>query len=79
MGGELVRHEPSKVSMMRQNLEVLEVFMAAGWLQYFEKLQGYNNFVALDFAMNLEGDRSVVRGVPINFFEQVIVEVTDLP
>ena len=58
---------------------MLEVFRATGWLQYFEKLQGYNNFVALDFAMNLEGDRSVVRGVPINFFEQVIVEVTDLP
>ena len=69
MGGEPVRHEPSNVSMLRQNPEALEVFMAAGWLQYFEKLQGYNNYVALDFAMNLEGDRYVVRGVPIDFSE----------
>jgi hypothetical protein len=58
---------------------VLKVFRAAGWLQYFEKLQGYNNFVALDFAMNLEGDCSMVRGVPINFSEQEIAEVTGLP
>ena len=79
MGGEPVHHEPSNVFMLRQNPEALEVFRAAGWLQYFEKLQGYNNFVALDFAMNLEGDRSVVRGVPIDFSKQAIAEVTDLP
>ena len=79
MGGEPVRHEPSNVSMLRHNPEALEVFRVARWLQYFEKLQGYNNFVALDFAMNLEGDPSVVRGVPINFSKQAIVEVTSLP
>lgn len=45
----------------------------------FQKLQGYNNYVALDFAMNLEGGHSMVRGVPINFFEQAIAEVTGLP
>jgi hypothetical protein len=79
MGGELVHHEPSNVYMLRHNPEALEVFRATGWLQYFKKLQGYNNFVALDFAMNLEGDRSVVRGVPVDFSEQAITEVTGLP
>ena len=79
MGGEPVHHEPSNVSMLQHNPEALEVFMAAGWLQYFEKLQGNNNSIALDFAMNLEGYRSVVEGVPIDFFEQAIVEVTSLP
>ena len=79
MGGEPIRHEPNNVSMLRQNPEALEIFMVARWLQYFEKLQGYNNSVALDFAMNLEGDHSVVRGVPINFSEQAIGEVTSLP
>ena len=78
MGGEHVRHEPSNVSMLQQNPKVLEDFRVIGWLQYFEKLQGYNNSVALDFAMNLEGDRSVVRGVPIGFSEWAIVEVTGL-
>ena len=79
MGGEPIRHEPSNVSMLRKNPKVLEVFRVAGWLQYFEKLQGYNNFVALDFAMNLEGDRSLVKGVPIDFSKQAIAEVTGLP
>ena len=79
MGGEPVCHEPSNVSMLQQNLEVLEVFKAEGWLQYFKKLQGYNNSVALDFAMNLEGDHSMIKGVPIDFSEQAIAEVTELP
>jgi hypothetical protein len=65
--------------MLRQNPEALEVFMATGWLQYFEKLQGYNNSVALDFAMNLEGNRSMVKGLPIDFSEQEVAEVTGLP
>ena len=67
MGGELVHHEPSNVSMLRQNPEALEGLRVAGWLQYFEKLQGYTNSVALDFAMNLKGGRSMVIGVPIDF------------
>lgn len=79
MGGEHVCHEPSNVSMLQQNPEALEVFKATGWLQYFKKLQGYNNFVALDIAMNLEGGHFVVKGVPINFSEQAIAEVTNLP
>ena len=79
MGGKPIRHEPSNVSMLRQNPEALEVFRATGWLQYFEKIQGYNNSVTLDFAMNLEGDRYVVRDVPIDFSEKAIAEVTGLP
>ena len=78
MGGEVVHHEPSNVSMLRQNLEVLEVFRTVGCLQYFEIIQGHDNYVALDFARNLEGNHSDVRGVPIEFSEQEIEEVTSL-
>ena len=69
MGGEPLHHEPSNVSLLQQNPVALEVFMATRWLQYFKKLQGYNNSISLDFAMNLEGDHSMVRGVPIDFSE----------
>ena len=55
---------------------MLEVFRTAGWLQYFERLQGHDDYVALDFARNLEGNHSEVRGVPIEFSEQAIAEVT---
>jgi hypothetical protein len=79
IGGEPARHGPSNVFMLQQNPEALEVFRSTGWLQYFKKLQGYNNYVALDFAMNLEGDRSMVKGVPIDFSEKAIVEVIGLP
>ena len=79
MGGEPIRHELSNVSMLQQIPKALEVFTAAGGLQYFEKIQGYNNSISLDFAMNLEGDRFVVRGLPIGFSEQEIAEETGLP
>ena len=54
----------------------MEIFQAAGWLQYFERLQGHGDYVALDFARNLEGNHSEVRGVPIEVSEQAIAEVT---
>lgn len=79
MGGEVVHHEPSNVSVLRQNPELLEVFRTIGWLQYFERLQGHDDYVALDFARNLEGNHSEVKGMPIEFFEQAIAEVTGLP
>jgi hypothetical protein len=53
MGGEPVRHEPSNVFMLQQSPEVLEAFRTIGWLQYFERLQGYNNSISLEFSMNL--------------------------
>lgn len=79
MGGEVVRHEPSNVFMLRRNPEALEIFRTVGWLQYFERLQGHDNYVSLDFAKNLEGNHLEVRGVPIEISEQVIIEVTSLP
>lgn len=79
MGGEVVRHEPSNVFVLRQNLEALEVIRTSRWLQFFEILQGHDDYVALAFARNLEGNHLEVKGVPIEFSEQVIAEVTGLP
>ena len=69
MGGEAILHEPSNVSVLRQNPKVLEVFRTTGWLQYFGRLQGHDDYVAVDFARNLEGHHSEVKGVPIEFYE----------
>ena len=75
MGGEEVRHEPSNISLLQQNPMAMEIFQAAGWLQYFERLQGHDDYLALYFARNLEGNHSEVRGVPIEVSEQAIAEV----
>ena len=74
MGGVAVRHEPSNVSLLRQNPATMEIFQTAGLLQYFEQLQGHDDYVALDFTRNLEGNHSEVRGIPIKVSEQAIVE-----
>ena len=57
----------------------MEIFRAAGWLQYFEQLQGHHDYAAFDFARNLEGNHSEVRGVPIEISKQAIAEVIGLP
>ena len=79
MGGVAVHHEPSNVSLLRRNPEALKIFRDAGWLQYFEQLQGHDDYVALDFARNLEGNHSEVRGVPIGISKQEIAEVMGIP
>ena len=47
----------------------MEIFQTAGWLQYFEQLQGHDDYVTLDFARNLEGNHIEVRGIPIEVSE----------
>ena len=60
MGGVAVRHEPSNISLLRQNPVAMEIFQIVGWLQYFERLQGHDDYAALDFTRNLEGNHSKV-------------------
>ena len=69
MGGVAVRHEPNNICLLRGNPATMEIFQTAGWLQYYERLQGHNDYFALDFARNLEGNHSKVRGIPIEISE----------
>jgi hypothetical protein len=79
MGGPVVRKEPATTALLEHYPAAYQIFEQAGWLQYFRRLQGYNESQTLQFARNLQDNHSVVVGVRISVTEQDISAVSGLP
>jgi hypothetical protein len=79
MGGSIVRNEPATTALLEHYPVAYEIFQQAGWLNYFLRLQGYNEQQVLQFTRNLQEDHSVVEGVRILVTEEDIAEVSGLP
>ena len=73
------RHEPFDTQELRKNPAVLAIFQAAGWLEFFERLDGFNQEAALQFALNLTDTHSEVWGLHIEVSEAIISEVIAIP
>jgi len=46
-GCSIVRHEPTIMDAIRENIEVFRIFEEAGWMTYLERLNGFNGGMAL--------------------------------
>jgi hypothetical protein len=79
MGGPVVRKEPATTALLEHYPAAYQIFEQAGWLQYFRRLQGYNESQTLQFARNLQDNHSVVADVRISVTEQDISAVSGLP
>jgi hypothetical protein len=79
MGGSIVRNEPATTALLEHYPAAYAIFQQAGWLNYFRRLQGYNEQQVLQFARNLQENHSVVAGIRISVTEQDISEVSGLP
>jgi hypothetical protein len=79
MGGPVVRKEPATTALLEHYPAAYQIFEQAGWLQYFRRLQGYNESQTLQFARNLQDNHSVVAGVRISVTEKDIAAVSGLP
>jgi hypothetical protein len=79
MGGGAVRYEPTNTTQVRRNPEVWKIFQNAGWDVYFERLQGFDADITAEFAQNLDGHSSMVRGLKIRVTEETIATASGLP
>jgi hypothetical protein len=79
MGGSAVRYEPANLDALLFHPEAYQIFLQAGWIPYFKKLQGFNEDELLDFSQNLTKEYSMVNGVRIPVLEESIAAVTGLP
>ena len=79
MGGAVIRKEPATTALLEHYPAAYQIFEQAGWLNYFRRLQGYNERQVLQFARNLQENHSVVAGIRISVIEQDISEVLGLP
>jgi hypothetical protein len=76
MGGRGVRREPTLLQVTEQARDILH---RLGWTEYFNRLQGYDTNVTLEFFQNLQGEVSMVRGIQISVTPKILAEVTGLP
>jgi hypothetical protein len=79
MGGAVIRKEPATTALLEHYPAAYQIFEQAGWLNYFRRLQEYNERQVLQFARNLQENHSVVAGIRISVTEQDISEVSGLP
>jgi hypothetical protein len=78
MGGSVIRNEPATTALLEHYPTSYQIFQQAGWLNYFQRLQGYNEQQVLQFTQNLQEDHSVIEGVRISVTEEDIAEVSGL-
>jgi hypothetical protein len=79
MGVSIIRYEPTTKALLEHYPEAYQIFLQAGWLGYFQRLQWYDPQQVLQFAQNLQEDHSIVQGVRISVTEEDIVQVSGLP
>jgi hypothetical protein len=79
MGGPIIWYKPTTIALLEIYPEVYQIFLQAGWLGYFKRLQEFDQQQVLQFAQNLEEDHSIVQGVQIPVTEEDIAQVSGLP
>ena len=77
--GLLAHHEPLNTQELSNNPAVFAIFQAAGWIEFFERIDGFNREAALQFSLNLRDTHSEVWGLQIEVSEVIISKVIALP
>jgi hypothetical protein len=54
MGARFNRREPTKPSKIYDNPGIIDDFRRSQWLGYFERLRGFDDEIALEFALNFQ-------------------------
>ena len=60
MGGPTIQHELGSIALLELHPEVNQIFQQAGWVGYFQRLQGFDPQQVLEFARNLRKGHSTV-------------------
>jgi hypothetical protein len=79
MGGPVIQYKSTTTSLLELYLEVYQIFLQAGWLGYFQRLQRFDQQQVLQFSRNLQEDHSIFQGVQIPVTKDDIAQVSGLP
>ena len=52
------RYEPNNLDTLSENREVFSIFRKAGWIEYFQILNGFHEEMKFQFTMNLIREHS---------------------
>jgi len=58
---------------------VVDILRNAGWLEFLQKFEGFQEDIVDDFLRNLRDNQTVVRGVQVNLSATTINHIYGLP
>ena len=58
MGGVAVGNEPNSMDALQNFLEAYHIFREAGWVEFFQKLEGSDEVVTIEFAQKLNNNKT---------------------
>ena len=61
---------------MKNNLEIFE---RKQWIPFFEKFDGYNENVSLEFSYSFDGERATIGNFTFRLFEVILAQTIGLP
>ena len=79
MGGGLQRYEPVDHKVFFGDASSCEMFKRRGWLDYYLNLKGFDEVVDLQFLSTLKDGFAMVKGIKIEFIEDVVAKFIGLP
>ena len=50
----------------------LEIFERKQWIPFFEKFDGYNEKVSMEFSHSFDGERAIIGNFTFRFFEYIL-------
>ena len=77
--GKTNRVEPSDMSWVQTFPDCAILFLEAGWLRFFEKIDGYHTEVSYKFAQYLDKDIDTFDTLNIEFTRELIAEAIGIP
>ena len=74
--GKTNRAEPSDMSWVQTFPDYAKLFLEAGWLSFFEKIDGYHTEVSYKFAQCLDKDIVTFDTLKFELTRELIAEAT---
>jgi len=63
MGGATIRHELESIEEFEKCPESCQIFKDASWFGFFQRLEGSDGAIAMEFTKNLKEYQTKVRGL----------------
>ena len=73
------RLEPKKFNPTDIHENCMDIFEKKQWVTFFEKFDGYNEQVSLDFAETFDGEGVIVGNLHFRLSEDILAQIIGLP
>ena len=73
------RLEPEKFNPIDIHEKCMEIFEKKQWVTFFEKFDGHNDNVSLDFAETFDGETAIVGNLNFRLYEDILAQIIGLP